>query len=75
MRILAKPQQIRYFSARKNLADYEVAQQVGMTRQQFGQVLIGASSMRPAARRRLLRLLGAEFDDVFEIVTDVPAHA
>lgn len=70
MRVLAKPQQIRYFAARLNLTDYEVAERIGMTRQQFGQVMTLNAAMRPAARRRLQRLLRCRFDDVFEVIND-----
>jgi hypothetical protein len=70
MRVLAKPLQIRQCAARRNLTDYEVAERIGMTRQQFGQVMTLNATMRPAARRKLQRLLRCGFDDIFEVIDD-----
>lgn len=68
MKVLAKAHEIRLLGARKNLSIREIAKGTGVTTQQFGKVLTRTSELRPRARRALMTLLHAKFDDLFEVI-------
>ncbi len=70
MRVRLKRRAIEVIILRRNLTKTALARLAGLHRTHLSDLLAGRTAPGPRTRRRLLDVLGAEFDDYFEIVQD-----
>ena len=67
-RVLVRSLAVWAFMDRRNLTQNQLAVLLGLTSGYLSQVINGVKSPSAALRQRMQDVLGAEFDDLFEMV-------
>ena len=67
LRVTLKPDPVWAFLDERDISQNELARLAGISPGYLSQLMSGARSPSPPVRRRLLRVLGLDFDDLFTI--------
>lgn len=70
MRVRVKRAAVEAALVRRNWTKTAMANLAGLHRTHLSDLLSGRTSPGPGTRRRILEILGGEFEDYFEIVRD-----
>ena len=69
LRVSLKPDPVWAFLDERGISQNELARLAGISPGYLSQLMSGARHPSPPVRRRLLRVLGLDFDDLFTITT------